>query len=154
MKGTFRALAGRDFRLYFMGQVVSLIGTWVQQVAMSWITYRVTGSAFMLGVIAFSGQIPTLVLSPVGGMLADRVERRKILLVTQIVAMAVAAWLAVVAYTETFSPWVLVVASVVMGITGGIEMPTRPPVATSNSSTCGRVKLLHPWRRDSGTLVG
>ena len=125
MKDTFRALAGRDFRVYFLGQVVSLVGTWVQQVAMAWITYRVTGSAFMLGVIAFSGQIPTLVLSPVGGMLADRMERRNILVITQVVAMAVAAWLAVVAYTDSFTPWVLVVASILMGITGGIEMPTR-----------------------------
>jgi len=125
MKDTFRALAGRDFRLYFVGQVVSLVGTWVQQVAMSWITYRVTGSAFMLGLIAFSGQVPTLILSPIGGMLADRMERRKILVITQVVAMAVAAWLAVVAYTDSFSPWVLVVASVLMGVTGGVEMPTR-----------------------------
>ena len=66
MKDTFRALAGRDFRFYFVGQVVSLLGTWVQQVAMAWITYQVTGSAFMLGVIAFSGQVPTLLLSPIG----------------------------------------------------------------------------------------
>ena len=57
MKHTFRALAERDFRLYFFGQALSLVGTWVQQVAMAWITYRVTGSAFMLGLVAFSGQI-------------------------------------------------------------------------------------------------
>ena len=125
MKDTFRSLRGRDFRLYFIGQVVSLLGTWVQQVALSWITYRVTGSAFMLGLIAFSGQIPMLLLSPVGGMLADRLERRNILVVTQIVSMATATWLAVVAYTDSFSPWVLLVSSIIMGATGGIEMPTR-----------------------------
>ncbi len=125
MKDTFRALAGRDFRFYFVGQVVSLVGTWVQQVAMAWITYQVTGSAFMLGVIAFCGQVPTLILSPIGGMLADRMQRRNVLLLTQVVAMAVAAWLALVAYTHTFTPWVLVVAAVLMGVTGGIEMPTR-----------------------------
>ena len=125
MKETFRALRGRDFRIYFAGQVVSLIGTWVQQVAMSWITYRVTGSAFMLGLIAFSGQIPMLLVSPVGGALADRLERRDILLFTQVAAMAVAAWLAFVSYTESFSPAILVVSSILMGVTGGLEMPTR-----------------------------
>ncbi len=125
MHHTFRALAGRDFRLYFTGQVVSLVGTWVQQVAMSWITYRITGSAFMLGLIAFSGQIPMLVLSPLGGTLADRLDRRKLLIVTQLLAMVVATWLAVLAYTGGFSPWVLVAASIVMGSSSAMEMPTR-----------------------------
>jgi MFS family permease len=104
MKHTFRALAERNFRLYFFGQALSLVGTWVQQVAMSWITYRVTGSAFMLGLIAFSGQIPNLLLAPVGGLLADRLNRRKLLVATQVVAMAVAAWLGYVSYANSFSP--------------------------------------------------
>lgn len=125
MKHTFRALAEPDFRLYFFGQALSLVGTWVQQVAMGWITYRVTGSAFMLGLIAFSGQIPSLLLSPLGGMLADRMDRRKLLAMIQVVAMAVAAWLAFVSYTESFSPTVLLIASVVLGVASAIEMPTR-----------------------------
>lgn len=125
MNRTFRALAERDFRLYFSGQALSLIGTWVQQVAMAWITYRVTGSAFMLGVIAFSGQIPSLLLSPLGGMLADRMDRRKLLAVIQLVGMAVAVWLGVVSYTASFSATVLVVAAVVLGVSSAIEMPTR-----------------------------
>src|SRR3972149_1045989 len=125
MNQTFRALAERDFRLYFFGQVVSLVGTWVQQVAMAWITYRVTGSAFMLGVIAFSGQIPSLLLSPLGGLLADRMDRRKLLAMIQVVAMAVAAWLAFVSYTESFSATVLVMAAVVLGVSSALEMPTR-----------------------------
>ena len=125
MNQTFRALAERDFRLYFFGQVVSLVGTWVQQVAMAWITYRVTGSAFMLGVIAFSGQIPSLLLSPLGGLLADRMDRRKLLAMIQVVAMAVAAWLGFVSYTESFSATVLVMAAVVLGVSSALEMPTR-----------------------------
>ncbi|MEO7729260.1 MAG: MFS transporter, partial [Burkholderiales bacterium] len=72
MQNTFRSLAGRDFRLYFSGQCVSLVGTWVQQVAFAWIAYRVTGSAFMLGLVAFSGQIPSLVVSPFSSLLTDR----------------------------------------------------------------------------------
>lgn len=125
MKHTFRALAERDFRLYFFGQAVSLIGTWVQQVAMAWITYRVTGSAFMLGLITFSGQIPILLLAPVGGILADRLDRRKLLAAIQVVAMTVAVCLGYLSYTERFSAWSLVIASVVLGMSSAIEMPTR-----------------------------
>src|ERR1035437_10358047 len=125
MMHTFRALAERDFRLYFFGQVVSLVGTWVQQVAMAWITYRVTGRAVMLGLIAFSGQIPILLLAPVGGLLADRLNRRKLLAATQVVAMAVAAWLGYLSYTWSFSAWALVIASVVLGVSSAVEMPTR-----------------------------
>lgn len=122
---TFRALADRDFRLYFIGQVVSLVGTWVQQVAMSWIAYRVTGSAFMLGLVAFSGQIPMLVLSPLGGTLADRLDRRNLLVITQVVAMAVAAWLAVIAFNSDFSSLVLIAAALLQGTSNAMEMPTR-----------------------------
>ena len=84
MKNTFRSLAGRDFRLYFIGQCISLVGTWVQQVAFAWIAYRVTGSAFMLGIIAFCGQFPMLVLTPFSGILADRFSRRNVLAVIQV----------------------------------------------------------------------
>ena len=122
---TFRALAERDFRLYFFGQVVSLVGTWVQQVAMAWITYRVTGSAFVLGLVAFSGQIPILLLAPVGGLLADRLNRRKLLAAIQVVAMTVAVFLGFLSYTESFSAWALVIASVVLGVSSAVEMPTR-----------------------------
>ncbi len=125
MKHTFRALAERDFRLYFFGQALSLVGTWVQQVAMSWITYRVTGSAFMLGLITFSGQIPILLLAPVGGLLADRLNRRKLLAAIQVVAMGVATWLGYLSYSETFSAWALVIAALVLGMSSAIEMPTR-----------------------------
>ena len=125
MKHTFRALAEHDFRLYFYGQAVSLIGTWVQQVAMSWITYRVTGSAFMLGLITFSGQIPILLLAPVGGVLADRLDRRKLLVAIQVLAMTVATCLGYLSYTASFSAWALVIASVVLGVSSAIEMPTR-----------------------------
>jgi MFS family permease len=121
----FRSLAGRDFRLYFIGQVISLIGTWVQQVALSWIAYRVTGSAFMLGLVAFSGQIPMLLLTPFGGGLADRFKRRSILLLTQVIEMAVAATLAMVAWQGEFTAPILIAASLVLGVCGAIEMPTR-----------------------------
>jgi MFS family permease len=125
MKNTFRSLAGRDFRLYFIGQCISLVGTWVQQVAFSWIAYRITGSAFMLGLIAFCGQFPTLVLSPFSGVLADRYSRRNVLVVIQVIQMAVAALLAVLAWQDDLSAWVLIAASLVLGLTGAVEMPVR-----------------------------
>ena len=125
MQNTFRALAGRDFRLYFLGQCVSLIGTWVQQVAFGWIAYRVTGSAFMLGLVAFSGQIPSLVLAPFSGALADRFGRRTVLVVVQVVQMMLAALLAVLVMLGDVSVWMLVVSSLVLGVTSAIEMPVR-----------------------------
>ena len=130
MKNTFRALAGRDFRYYFFGQVISLIGTWVQQVTLSWIAYRVTGSAFMLGLVAFSGQIPMLVATPLGGILADRFSKRDLLLWTQVIEMAVAIILSVVAWQQSFSPWILITASAILGLAGAIEMPSRQAFVT------------------------
>ena len=125
MKNTFRSLAGRDFRLYFCGQCVSLVGTWVQQVAFAWIAYRITGSAFMLGLIAFAGQAPALVLSPFSTMLTDRYSRRSVLVVIQVIQMALAGLLAILAWQGDIFPWVLVVASLVLGVTGAFEMPVR-----------------------------
>jgi MFS family permease len=125
MKNTFRALAGRDFRLYFLGQCVSLVGTWVQQVAFAWIAYRVTGSAFMLGLIAFSGQFPTLVLSPFSALLTDRFSRRNVLVVIQVIQMVLAGLLAALAWQGDLLPWVLVAASLLLGMTNAIETPVR-----------------------------
>ena len=158
MKSTFRALVGRDFRYYFFGQVVSLIGTWEQQVALSWIAYRVTGSAFMLGLVAFSGQIPMLVLTPLGGMLADRFSKRNILIWTQVVGMVVAALLSVVAWEQSFSAWILISSSAALGVAGAIEMPSRqafiteiihdrsvlPNAIALNSLTFNAARLLGP----------
>ncbi len=95
---------------------------------MSWIAYRVTGSAMMLGLVAFSGQIPMLVATPLGGILADRFSKRNILLWTQCVEMAVAATLAVVAWHNGFSEWILIASSLILGISGAMEMPSRQAI--------------------------
>jgi len=79
---SLRAFHHRNFRLFFFGQSLGIIGYWVQQIAMSWLVYRLTNSAWLLGVTAFAGQIAVLVLAPFGGLWADRVDRRKLLLVT------------------------------------------------------------------------
>lgn len=158
MKNTFRSLSGRDFRLYFIGQCVSLVGTWVQQVAFAWISYRVTGSAFMLGVIAFSGQVPTLLFSPFSAAIAERYSRRGVLVAIQIIQMALAATLAVLAWQGDLSPWVLVAASLILGLTGAVEMPVRqaftpdivhdrahmPNAIALNSVTFNAARLVGP----------
>src|ERR1700726_4007516 len=83
----WRALRHRNFRLYFGGQSISLIGTWMTRLATSWLVYRLTGSALLLGIVGFSGQIPTFLFAPFAGVWIDRLDRRKVLVVTQILAM-------------------------------------------------------------------
>ena len=120
-----RALKSRNFRLFVAGQGVSLIGTWMQQVAMSWLVYRLTGSAFLLGVIGFTSQIPTLFVAPMAGVLADRWNRRKLLIATQALAMFQAALLASVVLTGTVQVWHLIVLSLLLGIATAVEIPVR-----------------------------
>jgi MFS family permease len=139
MKLIARSLRERDFRMYFAGQSVSFVGTWVQQVAVSWIAYRLTGSALVLGVVAFAGQIPSLLLAPLGGLLADRCSRRKILIATQLAEMAVAALLAVLSAGNLLSPAILVGASLAVGIAVAIEMPARHAFMTEIVHDIGNV---------------
>ena len=94
MPPALRALASRNYRIYFAGQLVSLAGTWMQQIAMVWLAYRLTGSALVLGVVGFASQIPILVLSPFGGVLIDRFDRRRLLILTQALSMLQALLLA------------------------------------------------------------
>ncbi|HEY1405022.1 MAG TPA: MFS transporter, partial [Spirochaetota bacterium] len=91
----FRALAHRNFKLYFAGQGFSLIGTWMQAVAMGWFLYRVSGSAFLLGLAGFLSQFPSLILTPFAGVVSDRIDRKKILIVTQLLSMMQGVALAV-----------------------------------------------------------
>ena len=89
-----RAFQYRNYRLFFSGQGISLVGTWMQQIAVSWLVYRLTNSPFLLGFIGFAGQVPTFVLAPVAGVFADRWDRRKLLVMTQVLAMLQAFLLA------------------------------------------------------------
>ena len=94
-----RALRHRNYRLFFLGQGTSLIGTWITRVATSWMVYRLTGSALLLGLIGFAGQIPTFLIAPFGGVLVDRWNRHRVLVVTQVLAMLQSAALAFFAFT-------------------------------------------------------
>ena len=125
VRNLLRALRSRNYRLFVAGQSVSLIGTWMQQVAMSWLVYRLTGSAMLLGVVGFASQIPTLLISPVAGVLADRWDRRRLLIATQALAMLQAAFLAVVVLTGTVQVWQIILLSLVLGIVNAFDIPVR-----------------------------
>ena len=121
----FRALKYRNFRVFFLGQSVSLIGTWMQYVAMSWLVYRMTGSAFMLGVVGFASQFPTFILSPFTGVLADRHNRHKILLFTQVLALLQALILAILTLTGLIQVWHIIVMGVFLGCVNSLDIPVR-----------------------------
>ena len=121
----FRALRHRDFRLFFIGQGISLTGTWMQQVAMSWLVYRLTGSAFTLGAIAFASQFPTFLLAPIAGVVADRYRRHRIVVTTQTLALVEASILAVLVLTGTVQVWHIIALSAVLGIVNAFDIPAR-----------------------------
>jgi len=120
-----RALRHRNFRLFVYGQSISLIGTWMQRVALGWLVYRVTDSALLLGVVAFSGQFPTFLLASVAGVLADRSNRHRILLVTQTLALLQALLLAFLVLTQVVQVWQLIALSILLGAINAFDMPTR-----------------------------
>jgi MFS family permease len=120
-----RALQSRNFRLFFSGQSVSLVGTWITRVATSWLVYRLTGSVFLLGVVGFCGQIPTLLLAPIAGVWVDRWDRHRILLVTQVLSMLQSLALALMVFSGTVTvAWVLAL-QVMQGIINAFDTPAR-----------------------------
>jgi MFS family permease len=120
-----RALRHRNYRLFFAGQSISLIGTWMQRVAMNWLVYRLTGSAVLLGVVNFTGQAPTLLFTPVAGVIADRYDRHRLLIATQILAMVQAALIAVLVLTNVIVVWELMLLSLFLGIVNAFDTPIR-----------------------------
>lgn len=123
--GMFRALHYRNYRLFFVGQGISLIGTWMQQIALSWLVYRLTDSVFLLGAVTFSSQIPSFILGPFAGVIADRFERRKVLLVTQGLSMLQASTLAVLVLAGTIQVWQVLALSALLGTINAFDMATR-----------------------------
>jgi MFS family permease len=121
----FRALYSRNYRFFFGGQGISLIGTWMQQIAMSWLVYRLTHSAFLLGLIGFSSQIASLFFSPFAGVLSDRWNRHHILVVTQLLAMIQAFILASLTLTGVIAVPHLIILSIFLGLVNAFDMPTR-----------------------------
>lgn len=120
-----RALRSRNYRLFVAGQSISLVGTWMQQVAMSWLVYRLTGSALLLGLLGFCSHLPVFLLASVAGVLADRWDRRRLLLVTQSLALLQAAVLSLVVYTGDVQVWHVILLSVILGVVNAFDIPIR-----------------------------
>lgn len=121
----FRSLRYRNYRLFFGGQSISLIGTWMQRIALPWLVYHITDSAFLLGVVSFAGQIPTFLLAPFAGVITDRLNRYKVLLVTQILSFVQALLLAVLALSGSIQIWQIVALSVAFGCINAFDVPSR-----------------------------
>ncbi len=122
---TFRALRHRNFRLFFTGQGLSLIGTWLQQVAMGWLVYRLTGSAWLLGVVAFCANVGILLFGNLAGVVADRIDRRRGLLVTQSLMLVQAVVLALLVALGWIQTWHLIVLSLWLGTCTAFDLPLR-----------------------------
>jgi MFS family permease len=120
-----RALRHPRYRRYFLGQALSILGTWVQNVAMSWLVYRLTGSAALLGLTAFLAQAPQLLVSPLAGLFIDRFDRRRLFLLIQTLMIAQALTLAVLTGLEVVRPWHLVVLAGVFGVINSFDTPLR-----------------------------
>ena len=125
MGSTFRSLRYRNYRLFFAGQGVSLMGTWIQRIALPWFVFRLTGSPFLLGVVSFAGWIPAILLSPVAGALIDRWDRYKVLLVTQVLSMVQALVLTVYYFLGGTDIHVMIGLSLVLGCINAFDIPAR-----------------------------
>jgi MFS family permease len=153
----FRALRHRNYRLFWYGQLVSLIGTWMQSVAQQWLVYRLTGSATKLGIVAAAGTLPVLLLSLWAGVLVDRLPKRPVLVATQISAMLLAFALAALVATGSVQFWHIVLLSTLLGCVNAIDMPARqaftpemvgkedlPSAIALNSSVFNGARVIGP----------
>lgn len=120
-----RALSSRNYRLFFAGQGTSLIGTWITRIATSWLVYRLTGSDLLLGLVGFAGQIPTLILAPFTGVLVDRWDRHRILVVTQIASMLQSAALAALTFAGIITVTDILLLQALQGIINAFDTPAR-----------------------------
>jgi MFS family permease len=120
-----RALRHRNFQLFFSGQLISLVGTWMQTVAQSWLVYRLTGSPALLGSVNFAAQIPVFLLSPVGGVVADRYSRHRIVIATQSASMLLAGVLAALTLSKHIQVWEIFALSALLGVVNAFDIPAR-----------------------------
>jgi MFS family permease len=120
-----RSLRHRNYLLFFSGNLISLIGTWMQSVAQSWLVYRLTGSSFLLGVVTFASQIPVFLFSPVGGAVADRHNRHRIVIATQSASMILAFILAGLTFARIIGEWQIIVLAVLLGCVNAFDIPAR-----------------------------
>jgi MFS family permease len=122
---TLRALRHRNFQLFFSGQLISLIGTWMQNIAQSWLVYRLTGSSLLLGAVGFAGQIPVFLIAPLGGTTADRHNRHRVVIGTQVASMLLAFALAALTLSGKVHVWHIFVLAALLGVVNSFDIPGR-----------------------------
>src|SRR6185503_8446182 len=152
-----RALRYRNYRLFFGGQVISLAGTWITTTATSWLVYRLTGSAVLLGVVGFAGQFPAFVMGPFAGIFVDRWDRHRLLLATQTISMLQSFALAGLVLSGRITLEWIVVLSVVQGIVNAFDMPARQSFLLTmieNKADLGNAIALNSSMVNLARLVG
>ena len=125
LPAALRSLRHRNYQLFFGGQLISLVGTWMDQVAESWLVYRLTGSSLLLGTVAFASQIPVFLLAPIGGIVADRYNRRTILVITQSTMMAITFVLAGITLAHVVQVWHVMLLAALTGVVNAFDIPAR-----------------------------
>ncbi len=151
LRTTFRALQHRNFQLFFGGQLISLTGTWMQTIAQSWLVYHMTGSALKLGKVGFFSQFPVFFLAPLGGMLADRVDRRRVVIGTQVASMILAFVLAALTLTGHIRVSHIYVLSALLGVVNAFDIPARQSFL---SDMVGREDLMNAIALNSSMFNG
>jgi len=157
LKTVFRSLRHRNYRLFFVGQGISLVGTWMQQVTMIWLVYSLTNSVLLLGIAGFAGQIPAFVFAPVAGALVDRWNRHRIIVATQTLSMLQAMILAILVFTGSIDVWHIVLLSVVLGFINAFDMPARQTFIVEmieDKRDLGNAIALNSSIVNSGRLIG
>ena len=146
-----RALRSRNYRLFVAGQLVSLIGTWMQMVAQSWLIYRMTRSVALLGVVGFAGQIPVFILAPLGGVIADRMNRHRVLIATQSAMMTLALVLAALTLGGHVRVWQILALATLLGVTNAFDIPARQAFL---AETVNRGDIVNAIALNSSMLNG
>jgi MFS family permease len=147
----FRALGNRNFQLFFSGQIISLVGTWMQTVAEAWLLYRLTHSAALLGVLGFVSQIPIFLLSPLAGLAADRWPRRRVVIATQCSSMLLAFTLAALTLTGRIVVWEIIALATLLGVVNAFDVPARQSFLIE---MVGRENLLNAIALNSSMFNG
>jgi MFS family permease len=157
MRHALRAFGHRNFRLFYVGQAISLIGTWIQQIALAWLVYRTTGSGFLLGLVTFCNQVPLLVFMPFAGLLSDRYDRRRILIVTHALAALQALALGILTLSDAIQTWQILLLGFVYGVIMAFETPARQSLISQIVATkrdLPNAIALNSFLMNSGRLVG
>ena len=153
----FRSFRYRNYRLFFGGQSISLVGTWMQRIAMPWLVYHMTGSVMLLGIVSFAGQAPTFVIAPFAGVLTDRWNRYRVLIASQILAMIQALVLTLLFYSHTLLIWHIILLSVVWGVFNAFDVPSRQSFVidlVEKKEDLGNAIALNSLMFNSARLIG